>query len=182
MATLIAQVRQMTGAGTAEYQVGAVTYFTDDQVQDLLDACRGELWQQPLTAEETWQPGGTTETTRFRLSLAPVESGANFSVVDRLGNVISSGDYTLDPVQGLVTFATEPASTDLYVRAVAFDVYAAAANLLDQWAGALAVHGFTVEQGTKLNRRERQESLRDASRQLRRRAWPRRVRIRRADG
>jgi len=111
-----------------------------------------------------------------------VESGANFAVVDRLGNVIDAGDYTLDAVQGLVTFATEPASTDLYVRAVAFDVYAAAANVLDQWAGALAMHGWTLSQGTYMNRRERQASLRDASRQLRRRAWPRRVRIRRADG
>ncbi len=187
MAPLIQHVRQMTGAGTAEYQVGAVSHFTDDQVQDALDRRRGELWQRELMPEPRWVMAGeygTLENTRYRLPLAPVESGtAAFQLHDSRGSVHPEASYTLDPLTGIVEFATDQGTRNVYCRAVAFDMNAAAADILEEWAGALAVHSWGVTQDQQvLDRRERHQSMLEAARQLRKRAWARRVRIRREDG
>ena len=41
MTNLVARVRALTGAGTAEYTAGSVTYWTDDHLQTILDSNNG---------------------------------------------------------------------------------------------------------------------------------------------
>ena len=56
MTNLVARVRALTGAGTAEYTAGTVTYWTDDHLQTILDANGGILIDSPLT----WLPQSLT--------------------------------------------------------------------------------------------------------------------------
>lgn len=172
----------MTGAGTAAYSVDAATYFTDEHVQAFLDRRRGDTYDAVMRAEPTAAPGEVT-WTRYWLPHTPVETGTALSITDAAGSVLGTAAYSVDPITGLVEFAADTGGDARYVRGRAYDTYAAGADLLEEWAGALAVHGWDITQDQQtLSRRQRQESMLEAARRLRRRAWVRRVKLDRSDG
>lgn len=48
MADIIAALRGMTDAAADEYTVAGITYWSDDQLQEVLDQCRRDYYSQPL--------------------------------------------------------------------------------------------------------------------------------------
>lgn len=172
MSALVAEVRQMTGAGTADW--------SDDQVQRLLDRTRMDLWRYPVAGLALQEPGSVTYR-RFDIP-GPLESGTALVLTEPAGGTIGTATYSVDYDTGIVEFAASR-SDEVYVTGRRFDVYRAAADLLDQWAGALSVNswGLTQDQQT-LARAERITSMRTASAALRRQAWSRKARLARVDG
>lgn len=182
MTALIAEVRRMTGAGTAAYAVDARSYFTDDDVQAFLDRRRGDTYEALCRSEPTSAPNDVT-WTRYWLPHSPVETGTALALVNTAGSVYGTADYSVDPITGLVEFTADTGGDTVLVRGRAYDTYAAGADLLEEWAGALSVHSWGVTQDQQtLSRRQRQESMLEAARRLRRRAWVRRVGLHRRDG
>jgi hypothetical protein len=139
MATLIGRVRALTGAGTAEYSVAGTDYWTNDQLQAVLDgnviAVRGELlaWF-PETIE-----GGMVEyhdcASHYR-DFEEAESGtARWCLRDGTGADAGTANYTANYRNGLIRFTGDTAGSSVYLTAYSFDVNAAAA---DVWAERLA--------------------------------------------
>src|SRR5690349_12773652 len=98
MDSVIAQVRQLSAAGTGDYTVAGLSYWTDDQLQTHLDRTRAELWAEPLEVIPRQTGPGTVVYTEFRSAYAWFEKTtggtAIFYVTDSTGATIGTANYT----------------------------------------------------------------------------------------
>jgi hypothetical protein len=114
MAPIVGYIRKYGQVGTTEVFNG-VTYWTDDQLEELCDE-RAEtmnVWLRPIT------------NTIYKVKVAPqwaFETPAFYSA----GGTLLTGTYNDDRRE--VTFSTAP-STDVYVVAAAYPRYAILADL-----------------------------------------------------
>jgi hypothetical protein len=113
--------------------VGGTTYWSDDDIEDVLDSNTKFVIDTPLT----WQPqsiGGGTVTYVVAESLyrdfEEAESGtARWIVRDGPGAEIGTATYTTDYRQGRLTFSSDQGGTAYYLTAYSYDIHAAAADL-----------------------------------------------------
>lgn len=137
MARLIDRVRGLTYAGTAEYTVGTVNYFSDDHIQTYLDDHREDVWREAMEVEPTYESTGVVYKV-YELERTEWESTdggtAVFYVQDVTGTTIGTANYTVDYQRGYVTFATDRGGTAYFSNGRVYDIYAAAADLLTAWA------------------------------------------------
>ena len=150
LAELIARVRGLI-ADTS----GASQVFGDDEIEAALDEHRTDVRYEELEPVETLEPTGTTWLgyySRFRWW----EGGA----------VLQAGAWaTLAPASAELSlgrwhFAASQ-NPPVYATGNVFDVYAAAADLLDRWAAKLKLDAdFTLASGRGVQRRQKIENLR----------------------
>ncbi len=134
MATLITKVRALTNAGSSD--------FTDEAVQAFLDRHRVEFRYADLCAIETRAAGGvfvykTFELERFKPRMIEGNDGDDTDqclLFDNNYNPLTPA--TSDLVNGRWVFAAEP-TRPVRIQCWAYDVYAAAVDLLEQWASTL---------------------------------------------
>lgn len=133
MAPLITRVRDLTNATTDD--------FTDDQVQAFLDQHRVEFRYCELRALET-RAAGSVEYKTFQLDhFKPrmLEGGDAYDLFDNGYNSIKASLVNTtgaDLVNGRFVFTTEP-SRPVMILSWAYDLYAAAVDLIEEWAAAL---------------------------------------------
>lgn len=128
MATLITRLRRAVGdpAGTSQT-------WTDDELQDFLDEHRVEARVVELRAVRSVATGGAVSYLEFRAPRGFWEDGA----------VLQSNAYatlvptTSLPLQGRWLFATDQ-TPPVYASGAIFDLYGAAAQLLEAWVGKVA--------------------------------------------
>ena len=130
MQTLIDTVRGYANAAPDEWEVSTdssiVTYWSDDEIQRVLDRHKQEYIHELMDAQPTYESGSSVYK-RYLLGVANVESGtAVFKVEDVSGTV--SG-YTADYTRGIVTFSTDQSGKSFYWSGFAYDLYAAAADI-----------------------------------------------------
>ncbi len=130
MQTLIDTVRGFANAAPDEWEVTSdssiVTYWSDDEIQRVLDRHKQEYIHELMDAQPTYESGSSVYK-RYLLGVANVESGtAVFKVEDVSGTV--SG-YTADYTRGIVTFSTDQSGKSFYWSGFAYDLYAAAADI-----------------------------------------------------
>lgn len=141
MATLIQQVRAFAHAGVNDYTVSDETYWTDDQIQAILDENRQQmvyidLESDPIYDDGTWKyyeysiPGG-------RWIEEASTSGA-FVVRDSNGDVISSANYTVNYRARRVTFTADQDGAIIRADYRTYSVYKAAARVWEEKAAYLA--------------------------------------------
>jgi len=142
MADIISQVRQLAAAGTADYTVAGSTYWTDDQVQTILDRVRVEVWDEGVPYVPQINSGGTTVYTEYRLSHTWWEQTTGgtsiFYLRDSTGARIGTANYTVDYAYGRVTFGADQHGSARYVTGRSYDVYEAAARIWEAKAGHVA--------------------------------------------
>lgn len=154
MQALISRMRMLTAAGTAEYTVAGVTFFSDDQVQDVLDRNRRDLWNAQLTPVSRPIGGGSVGYFDYALpSYGDMEATSGgtsvFVVRDGIGTVQGTALWSADYQRGIVTFADNQAGSARYLDARTYDIHAAAADLLESWAAAMALQfDFTTDDQT----------------------------------
>ncbi len=133
MANLIMRLRELTNAGTADFTIGITNYFSEAQLQDLLDRHVTMVHNLPLI----WRPdligGGKIEYrtcyTRYR-DLEEASSGsARWAVRDDNGNLVPTSDYTPDYLIGHITFNIDQGGMQYYLTACSYDLYASAADV-----------------------------------------------------
>lgn len=131
---LIARVRALSGAGTAEYTVGDLSFWTDDDIQNKLDDNARYFVDLPLT----WQPQQLPGTVIHLIAQAPYRdfeqapgtaSTDRFVVRDGTGAAVGTADYTADYRTGRVVFGADRMGTAYYLTGYSYDVYAAAADV-----------------------------------------------------
>lgn len=141
MTNLIQTVRGFAQAGTAEYTAGTVNYWSDDQIQEVLDRHRYEVRFDPLESFPVTVGGGSVQWFDYQSSYRWFESTdggtARFIVQDSTGATVTS--YTAQPQRGLITFNSNTGGTVYNLTGFAYDVYGAAADIWTQKAAQYAV-------------------------------------------
>lgn len=137
MANLIAELRGMCNAGSADYTINGVTYWTDDQLQSILDRRSTEVIDERLvTVSEN--NGGTTTYTRYYSRHGNYEATTGGSLVfvvkDANHSPVGTANYTPDYYTGEIVFAANTAGSAYYLTGRSYDLDAAAADVWNRKA------------------------------------------------
>lgn len=133
LANLILELRGMTETGVNDYSVNSVAYWTDDQLQLKLDSMsvRTDINNVPLTPVIENTPGGTAQYLTYYAPKGYLEEAtggtAVWRVVDSLGSVVGTANYSVEYVPGIIRFNTNTAGTSYYLWARSYNLDAAAA-------------------------------------------------------
>lgn len=165
MSSLIDRLRGLTNAGTAQYTVGTLSYWVDNDLQDVLD--RHATWV--VEEDLTWVPqniGGTTNyltaISRYR-DFETADSGTAYWQVRRTdGTAEGTANYTADYVNGRVTWSTNQGGTAYMIAAAySYDLYAAAVDVLQHKLAYIDLwYDFGADNQT-FSRSQVQKSLQD---------------------
>lgn len=169
METLVSTVRRLTMAGTAEYTAAGTAWWSDDQIEQVLNFhCRDIVGEQ-LTPEKTMTGGGSVEWRTYRSRYRNL--GGAITIEDSLGDERGTAEYTVDRTHGVVTFTADQGGTALYLTGRAYDPHGAAAEVLEAWAAAVSLDfGFGTD-GQRFDRQQKAEMLAKRAGEQRRRAW-----------
>ncbi len=142
MADLISRLRDMVSAGSADYTVGTATYWTDDQLQQALDAHRREVFDETLSKIPQVNAAGSTVYTEYRSAWSDFESTdggtAIFYLRDSTGARAGTASYTVDYRSGRITFSSDTLGSAYYLTGRSYDLNAAAADIWEQKAAHVA--------------------------------------------
>ena len=134
MSNLITRLRVMTNAGTADFSLAGVSYFDDDQLQDLLDANVTLVENYPLEWFPDTVGGGSIEWHRCKSGnyrdFEEIASGTlQWAVRDATGALQGTANYTPNYVTGELCFTADQGGTIYYLNARSYDLYSAAADV-----------------------------------------------------
>lgn len=182
MATLISRLRSQIhdAAGTAQV-------FADDELQELLDARRVDIYDAPMLSIAQVASGGTVTYYEFGVpgygDLEDTNGGtAAFYVTDSVGTRRGTATWaSVDYQRGRVVFTTDQAGTALYVTARSYDVNGAAADACERWAQRVALQFDFSTDGQSFSRSQQLKMLNNMAEMYRRRARIRRTTITRTD-
>jgi hypothetical protein len=171
MADLISRLRLLIGDPAGGSQV-----FADQELQDALDLRRDDVRYLAPAAAETIAPGGTVQYLDYYADRAPWE--ADEALVD--GNWATLTPASADRVVGRWTFA---ASTPppVYVTGKVYDLYAAAADVLEAWAATVKLDFTFTTDGQQFTRAQKFNQIAALAADYRRRSRPQAVRQVRSD-
>lgn len=170
MAALISQVRTLIGDPSGVSQA-----LTDDEIQAVMDTHRQEARYLALKGLLDYEAGSPVykvwqvPTERVQAPQGQWESSAALVDTQYQALTPSSADY----VTGRWTFGTS--QTGVLLTGWCYDLYGAAADLLEAWAGkAAGDYDFTAD-GATFHRSQKAEGLRKLAAEYRKKAWVRSV-------
>lgn len=138
MANLITRLRGMAQAGTADYTVASATWWSDEQLQTVLDTNSLHLNRVQLAPDVEYL-GGTALYHDYwspRGDLEEANSGTIFwSVEDGGGDEAGTANYGVDYVAGKVRFSADQGGTAYFLRARSYNLNATAAQVWREMAG-----------------------------------------------
>jgi hypothetical protein len=138
MADLITNLRSLTNAGALEYTVAGNPFWTDKQLQTVLDRHVTYIRDEVLRPLETISAGGSTSYFDYQSSYRFLESTvggtSRFIVKDETYTAIGTAAYTVDYPRGFVTFGTTTTGLTRYLTGYSYDLNAAAADVWSQKA------------------------------------------------
>lgn len=135
MVELVALLRRLTRARENEYSIGEDSYWSDEQLQDVLDRYRNTIRRLSLVPsrdyiEGVWVSLDYELPANLRnLERAGVNSG--WVLRDTGGFTVSEDDYTVDWNAGIITFDEDTNNAYYYLDARAYDVYGAAVEVVE---------------------------------------------------
>jgi hypothetical protein len=142
MTTLIDTLRGYTDAGTADYTVGTLTYWSDDEIQRALDRRRTDNYRIPIYPQSEYTGGGTIEYKKYYIGVENWEetSGgtAIFTIEDNDGDKIGTANWSADYTRGFITFTANQGGTAYYVTGSNYDLNGAAADIWNSKAAHYA--------------------------------------------
>lgn len=161
MTDVIAELRGMADAAADEYTVAGITYWSDDQLQDILDECRHDYYSQPLYAA-TENVGGTTVYRSYYLPAAgPIErldSGDEaWLLQDADGVEAGTADYTAHYAAGYIRFGSDQVGKSWALTYRAYDMHKAAAQVWERKAAHVASRFDLVTDNHNLKRSQLRE-------------------------
>lgn len=138
MADLITNLRGLTSAGSAEYTVAGNSYWTDDQLQTVLDRHVITVRDEVLKPYDKIEAGGSVSYFDYQSSYRFLETTSGgtsrFVVKDATHTAVGTAAYTVDYPRGLITFGTTTTGQTRYLDAFSYDLNAAAADIWSQKA------------------------------------------------
>lgn len=148
MAGLVSELRVLTDTAVDDVLLQGTYYWTDDQLQDILDQNSIAFTDIPLISRPLWYsgsrqyleyhfPGYVSEWLE-----EPTASDNRFQIVDSLGNETAIANYTLEARYKRVTFNSDQASKLWYLRARGYNLYQAASEV---WQRKAALRAELIE-------------------------------------
>ena len=162
MVALISRVRELVND-----PAGASEIFSDDTVQDALDAHRLDIHHARLEPVETFSAGGTVTYLDYYASRGDWEEDAELQ--DAGGTLLSPSSN--DWLVGHWVFASSTLPP-VFITGKVYDVYGAAADVLEMWAAKTALEFDFQTDGQSFKRNQKQAALESLANRYRRRAWP----------
>jgi hypothetical protein len=169
MANIILTLRGLCDASTADATIGTVAYWSDNQLQDILDMHRIDIWREPLAIIETYAGSGTIQYLDYQSEYTNWEETTGgseiFIVEDSDGDFISSDDYSVDYPRGHITFDADTLGTVYYLTGRTYDLNAAASDVWTRKAGLYAssfsfsTDNHRIDKGALINNAMRMASF-----------------------
>lgn len=151
MAEIVADLRGLTDAGSNDYTVGGLPYWTDRQLERVLDRHKTELHRRAILPRTDYE-AGQAATRVYPVGLGNLEGGAALELEDAAGNTVGTALYSVDYAAGVVTFAANTSGALYYLNGRSFDVNAAAAEVWRMKAGHYAAAYDISADGQSLRR------------------------------
>jgi hypothetical protein len=144
---------------------GAEQVFSDDELEDALDARRADCRHLELAAAQTWDPvTGVTYLDHYA-KVGDWETDAALEDATGLTLVTATADYLV----GHWTFAASQ-TPPVYLTGKTYDLYATAADVLEMWAAKVALAFDFEADGASYKVSQRRAALLDLAGVYRRRA------------
>jgi hypothetical protein len=156
MAALIARVRLLIND-----PAGASQQFSDDDIQAVLDASRQDVFNGPLEAKPTYT-GNTIQYLDYFASLGDWED----DMVLKQYLTVTVTPSVSEPIVGHWQFA-QTTLPSVFITGKTYDVYRAAADLLERWAARWALSYDVSVDGQSLKRSQAGMALQNLARQYR---------------
>jgi len=145
MLPLIDQMRMLCAVGTADTQIGTITLWSSDTLEDVLDTTQVYARFVPLEALPIAN-GGTVQTFDYRIPDALAQSGwiegiasdSGWAVRDSAGSLIGTALYSLNAEAQRITFTADQQGADRYLDARVYDLNRAASIIWARKAGLVA--------------------------------------------
>jgi hypothetical protein len=133
MADIIAELRSLTETSANDYAIGNAIFWSDKQLQDILDRNAFELENEMMQLIPTRKTGGYSYTEYYigRKWIEQDASGTSlFKVRDATGAIISTSLYTVDYNVGEVSFnADQVVAVNYFVDCYSYDIMTSAADI-----------------------------------------------------
>lgn len=146
MSALLTEFRGLAEAGSAEYSVAGTSYWSDDQLQDVLDIHRRDVIFEPLQMYPVQIAGGSVGYYDYRSSYGYYEATTGGTAIlylqDSTGETIGSSNYTTDARRGQFQFSANQIGTVYYLTGRSYDLNAAAADIWRRKAAHYAPTSF----------------------------------------
>lgn len=186
LTNLISDLRSMTNAGSADYTIAGAAYWTDDQLQVILDNNRTEVVRDELSHIEEYNSGGTLITTRYYSRYGNLESTtggtAVFYLQNSAGSIVGTASYTPDYRRGEIIFAADTAGSAYYLTGRSYDLNAAAADVWERKAAQSAGGAFSWStDNMSVNKTALRKEMLEMGRYYRQLAGPKVTELRRGD-
>lgn len=178
MNALIASIRTFIGDAA-----GADAVFTDDQIQEALDARRRRVSTQELSPETLYAPGGSSLYITYYAESgfwedSPLLQDRSYAPITGVSTPISL--VTSDPITGTWTFSGSIAPP-VYISGRQYDVYGTAADVLDSWLALAQTEFDFLELGSTFKRGQQSPAIEQTIKRYRRKQWLRTTPIIRDD-
>ena len=146
MSSLLTEFRSMTEAGTADYTIASTAYWTDNQLQDILDIHRTDVIFEQLSSYPVQIAAGSSSYLDYRSSYGFLEATTGGTAIlylqDSTGAVIGTANYTSDERRGQFQFTSDQAGSVYYMTGRSYDLQAAAADIWRRKAAHYAPTSF----------------------------------------
>ncbi len=169
MADMITRVRRYIGdpAGTS-------AQWADSDIQDTLDTRRITVRYQPLRPEPTLQPGGIYLFQDYFADVGEWESdltlqGPGYAYITPTLAELTTGHWQLPAPNNSPAGQVPP----VYITGKLYDTWAAAADLLENWAALVARDFDYALDGQNVHRSQKAAALNKQAELCRRKARPR---------
>lgn len=159
---IVDDLRRMVGAGAAEYTIGDVTYWTDEQLAGLLAENRiynHRVLLEPLADVQD----GARVLLKARVCVAGTIDPDSPGTLRNASGATVAG-WTIDR-RGLVTFEHDAGWGRLMWSGDSYDTHAAAAEALTAWAAAVQLHYDVQADGQSMSRSQKHRQLMVQARQ-----------------
>lgn len=146
MTDIVAELRGLSEAGTADYTIASAAYWTDDQLQNILDQHRTDIIFEELQMYPVQIAGGSISYLDYRSEYGWLESTTGGTAVlylqDGTGAVIGTANYTPDYRRGQFQFSVDQGGSVYYLTARSYDLNASAAEVWRKKAAHYAPTSF----------------------------------------
>jgi hypothetical protein len=163
MANLIQETRLLADVGASDYTAGTVSYWTDDQIESILDQNRRDIRYQVMDAVPTFATGGATYT-EYWTGLSSWEDSP--VILDGTYGTITGGTavYSFDANAGVATFTANTLGQTRIMLGAVYNLNAAAAVIWTRKAAHYAKAYDTNTDNHILSRSQLVKNCRDMAR------------------
>jgi hypothetical protein len=158
LVAVISRTRDLIGDAAGADQV-----FTDDQIAAALDERRQDVRYLELDPAETLAPGGVTYLDYYAPGGGPWEG---VTLVNGSWTTLTASESDLASGHWAFTADTRP---PVYITGHRFDLYGAAADLLETWAAQVSLDFDFSDAGASYHRSQKSAQLLAMAKQYRRR-------------